>query len=186
VKWVNKINISGDGVIIVAADIDAEDRLPVIPRIGLSLEIPSGNSYITWFGKGPQENYIDRETAAAVGLYAMNINQFITPYIKPQENGNRSGIRWMSFAGKDGKGLEVKGKDLLSMSAWPWTSRQLEKAGHTFELTENDFITVNIDLKQMGVGGNDSWTMRAFPIQQYQIKPGHYSYSFLLKPLSSR
>jgi len=113
----------------------------------------------------------------------MHINEFITPYIKPQENANRTGIRWMRFTGTDGSGVEVVGKDLLSMSAWPWTMEQLEKANHTSELPANDFITVNIDMKQMGVGGNDSWTQRAFPLQQYQIKSAKYSYSFTLIPV---
>jgi len=182
-KWINKINVSGDGKISVSAEIEADKELPVIPKVGLTIQIPADYKNITWFGKGPQENYIDREYAAIVGLYSTNINEFITPYIKPQENANRTGIRWMKFEGIDGNGIEVDGKDLLSMSAWPWTMDQYENANHTNELPENDFITVNIDLKQMGVGGNDSWTMRAFPLQQYQIKPGKYSYSFSLLPI---
>lgn len=186
IKWINKIIVSVDGKISVNAEIEADKGLPVIPKVGLTIRIPSDYKNITWFGKGPQENYIDREYAAVVGLYSMNIDEFITPYIKPQENANRTGIRWMKFEGKDGNGLEVDGKDLLSMSAWPRSMDQYEKANHTNELPENDFITVNIDLKQMGVGGNDSCTMRDFPLQQYQIKPGKYSYSFTLLPLRSK
>lgn len=183
VKWINKIRISGDGILGVDAEIEADNGLPVIPKIGLTVQIPADYRTITWFGKGPQENYTDRETAAYVGLYSMDIREFITPYIKPQENATRMGIRWMRFTGADSNGLEVDGKDLLSMSAWPWTMDQIEKANHTNELPVNDFMTVNIDLKQMGVGGNDSWTMRAFPLQQYQIKPGKYTYSFTLNPV---
>lgn len=183
VQWVNKIRISGDGTIGVDAEIEADDGLPVIPKVGLMMQIPTDYKKITWFGKGPQENYTDREFASIVGLFEMHINEFITPYIKPQENANRTGIRWMRFTGTDGSGVEVVGKDLLSMSAWPWTMEQLEKANHTSELPANDFITVNIDMKQMGVGGNDSWTQRAFPLQQYQIKSAKYSYSFTLIPV---
>jgi len=183
VQWVNKIRISGDGTIGVDAEIEADNGLPVIPKIGLQMQIPADYKKITWFGKGPQENYTDREFASIVGLFEMNITEFITPYIMPQENANRTDIRWMRFGGKDGSGIEVDGKDLLSMSAWPWTMEQIEKAKHTSELPANNFITVNIDLKQMGVGGNDSWTQRAFPLQQYQIKPAKYSYSFNLIPV---
>jgi beta-galactosidase len=186
VKWINRIIVTGDGTLEVNADINAEESLPVIPKIGMTAQIPASYKNITWFGKGPQENYIDRQTAAEVGLYAMDINNFITPYIKPQENANRTGIRWMSFSGADGSGVMVEGVDLLSMSAWPWTADQLEIANHTNELPVNDFITINIDLRQMGVGGNDSWSQRAFPLNQYQIISGNYSYSFLLKPLSGR
>ena len=186
VKWINNVKISGDATISVDAKIEADNSLPVMPKIGMHIRIPAELKDIKWFGKGPQENYIDRETAAIVGLFEMNINEFITNYIKPQENSNRTDIRWMRFTGENGFGVEVKGKDLLSMSAWPWTVDQLEKANHPNELPVNDFITVNIDLKQMGVGGNDSWTQRAFPLPQYQIKPGNYSYSFTLKPVLTK
>jgi beta-galactosidase len=183
VKWINRIRVTGEGTIVVDADISADVDLPVIPKIGMTIRIPADYDNIKWFGKGPQENYIDRETAAGVGIYTMNINDFITPYIKPQENANRTGIRWMQLTDSGDNGLLVKGRDLLSMSAWPWTAEQLEIANHTNELPVNDFITVNIDLKQMGVGGNDSWSYRAFPLLQYQIKPGEYSYSFTMIPV---
>lgn len=182
VTWINRLLISGDGTIQVNAEVNAAGELPVIPKIGMSVHVPVSYRDITWFGKGPQENYIDRDNAAFVGLYTKNIDDFITPYIMPQENANRTGIRWMRFTNKSGSGLEVKGNNLLSMSVWPWTMDQLESASHTNELPENDFITVNIDLLQMGVGGNDSWTMRAFPLSQYQIKPGNYTYSFIMAP----
>lgn len=186
VQWINKVKITGDGIITVDAEVDADNSLPVIPKIGMTIQVPSDYNKITWFGRGPQENYIDREYAANVGLYTLGIKEFITPYIKPQENGNRTDIRWMSLTAKDGNGVEINGKNLLSMSAWPWTMAQIESVNHPNELPVNDFITVNIDLKQMGVGGNDSWTMRAFPLKQYQIKPGKYSYSFTLNPVKSK
>lgn len=186
VKWINKVKISGDGVLSVDAEVDADKDLPVIPRTGMTIQVPAGNNIITWFGRGPQENYSDRNYAAAVGLYTLGMNEFITPYIKPQENANRTDIRWMSLTGKDGSGLEVVGRELLSMSAWPWTMDQIESVNHPNELPVNDFITVNIDLKQMGVGGNDSWTMRAFPLKQYQINPGRFSYSFTLNPVKGK
>jgi beta-galactosidase len=183
VKWTNEIVVSGDGLIEVKAQIIADKSLPPIPKIGMSLLIPDACKTITWFGKGPQENYIDRNSAAAAGLYSMDINQFITPYILPQENANRTDIRWMKFSDPGGKGLEVRANDLLSMSAWPWTKEQIESAKHTNELPVNDFITINIDLKQMGVGGNDSWSRRAFPMEKYQIKPATYEYSFKMIPV---
>ena len=118
-----------------------------------------------------------------MGLYNAGLNDFITDYILPQENANRTDVRWMKLSDKDNNGLEIKGHDKLSVSAWPWSFKQLEQAKHTNELPSNDFITVNIDFKQMGVGGNDTWTMRAFPLEQFQIKPGKYKYSFSLSSL---
>lgn len=180
VKWTNKVRIDGDGLIIVNAAVDMDTTLPVVPKIGMSIQIPNEYNQITWFGKGPQENYIDRSYGAYVGLYSRDINEFITPYIMPQENANRTEVRWMKFADEDQKGIKIVGRNNLSMSAWPWTSEQIEKAQHTNELPSNNFIVVNIDLKQMGVGGNDTWTMRAFPLKQFQIKPGKYRYAFKL------
>ena len=156
VKWINRVKVTGDGTIGADADINAESDLPVIPKIGMTVQIPADYKNITWFGKGPQEN------------------------------ANRTGIRWMRFMETDGTGVLVKGRDLISMSAWPWTAEQLENANHTNELPVNYFITVNIDLKQMGVGGNDSWSFRAFPLLQYQIKPGKYFYSFTMTPVSGK
>jgi beta-galactosidase len=185
VKWTNNIVVNGDGSLNVSAEVDMDSNLPVVPKIGMSMQIPNEYKQITWFGKGPQENYIDRSSGAFVGLYNMDINDFIVPYVKPQENANRTEVRWMKLTGKDNIGVEIKGKENLSMSAWPWTYKQLETAQHTNELSFNDFITVNIDLKQMGVGGNDTWTMRAFPLEQFQIKPGKYNYSFTLNPVGN-
>ena len=180
VKWTNRININGEGIINVNAAIDMDTTLPVVPKIGMSIQIPNKYSRISWFGKGPQENYIDRSYGAYVGLYSHDIDGFITPYIMPQENANRTEVRWMRFENDDQSGIKITGRNHLSMSAWPWTYEQIEKAQHTDELLSNNFIVVNIDLKQMGVGGNDTWTMRAFPLKQFQIKPGKYRYAFEL------
>ena len=80
--------------------------------------------------------------------------------------------------------LVVNDTKLLSMSAWPYTQENLSAAGHTYDLKDPGFLTVNIDLIQMGVGGNDSWTIVAQPLEQYQIKSGDYEYSFYLTPFS--
>lgn len=187
VKWSNYITVNGGGSLNVNATVDMDTALPVVPKIGMSMQIPNDYSNITWFGKGPQENYIDRASGAFVGLYKMDINNFIVPYIKPQENANRTEVRWMKFTGEDRKGgIGIHGKNHLSMSAWPWTYEQIENANHTNELPVNDFITVNINLKQMGVGGNDTWTMRAFPLEQFQIKAGKYNYSFSLDSVTEK
>ena len=181
VTWTNTIRVYGDGSLGIRAVIDADPELPVIPKIGLGMQIPGEYSHISWFGRGPQENYIDRRDGSYVGLFEADITDFITPYIQPQENANRTDIRWMRFSKAAGPSVEIKANDLLSMSAWPWTTEQLETARHTNELPSNDFITVNIDLIQMGVGGNDTWTMRAFPVEKYRVKSGKYEYRFVLR-----
>jgi len=104
------------------------------------------------------------------------------PYAVPQENGNRTDVRWMSFTNKKSNGILVVADSLLSMSAWPYTDKMIETAGHTNKLKDAGFLTLNIDLVQMGVGGNDSWSDVAQPLDQYQIPAKDYKYSFFIVP----
>jgi beta-galactosidase len=138
---------------------------------------------ITWYGRGLLENYIDRNSGFDVGIYSQQIQDFMEPYVVPQENGNRTDVRWMQFSDKKkAKGLMVVADSLLSMSAWPYTEQNIVAARHTDKLKDASFITLNIDLKQMGVGGNDSWSDVAQPLEKYQIEANPYRYSFYLMP----
>ena len=110
-----------------------------------------------------------------------NIFDFMEPYAVPQENANRTSVRWMRLSDKE-NGLLIVADSLLSMSAWPYTEDNIENAKHTNKLKDAGHITLNIDLVQMGVGGNDSWSDVAAPLPQYQIRSGNYDYSFLLVP----
>ena len=116
----------------------------------------------------------------------MPIEQFMEPYVLPQENGNRTDVRWMSLSNRENLGLMVVADSLLSMSAWPYTEENINLAKHTNELHEAGFITLNIDMKQMGVGGNTSWPNDAAPIEKYQIIARPYHYSFWLLPLRKK
>jgi beta-galactosidase len=141
---------------------------------------------VSWYGKGELENYSDRSFGFPIAKYSLPLNQFIESYVKPQENGNRTEVRWMAFSTTQSqKGLLIvnDGKP-LSMSAWPYTQENLKGATHTFDLIDPGFITINIDLIQMGVGGNDSWSPVAQPLAKYQIASGNYDYSFYLMPFS--
>jgi beta-galactosidase len=115
-----------------------------------------------------------------VGLYDGTVSENIFTYARPQENGNKTDVRWMAFTNEQGEGLLVVGEPLLYMSAWPYTMEDLEKARHINELPVRDNITVNIDYKQMGVGGDNSWGARTHP--QYTLPAKAYSYKFILSP----
>ena len=142
---------------------------------------------IEYFGRGPLENYVDRRYGFDAGIYNQPITDFMEPYVVPQENGNRTDVRWMYLNNKKTKeGLMIVADSLLSMSAWPYTEQNIATAKHTNKLTDAGFITLNIDLIQMGVGGNDSWSDVAAPMEEYQIKPGRYKYSFYLVPVFSK
>ena len=116
-------------------------------------------------------------------MYTANVSDFYVPYIRPQEAGNKTDVRWFKLTTDTGAGLLVTGQPHLSISAWPFTMEDLEQAEHTFELRERDFITVNIDHKQMGVGGDNSWG--ALPHPEYSLPAKPYSYKFRLKPVKT-
>ena len=178
--------IQSSGIIKVDYNLKASNKLPNIPKVGMQMGVQRQFDQISWYGKGELENYCDRSFGFTVGKYSLPINQFTEPYIKPQENGNRTEVRWMAVSNAPkNKGLLVmKADKVLQMSAWPYTQANLNEAKHTFDLKDPGFLTLNIDLMQMGVGGNDSWSPVSQPIEKYQIPSGDYQYSFYLVPFS--
>jgi len=133
------------------------------------------------------ENYIDKNYGLDVGVYELPISKFDEPYVVPQENGNRTDVRWMNLQNETSKsGLLIVADSLLSMSAWPYTEENINQAKHTIDLKDPGFVTLNIDLKQMGVGGNDSWSNVGAPLKKYQIPAKNYSYRFYIKPYSGQ
>lgn len=103
-------------------------------------------------------------------------------YIRPQEYGNKEDVRWFTLTDTRGLGIKVTGVKPLSMSAWPWSMDDLDATSHSHELPERDFVTLNIDHMQMGVGGDNSWGHKVRP--QYSIPSGkNYDYSFVLMPV---
>lgn len=170
------------GVVKVDYTLIPLDDLPNLPKVGMHLGIRREYDQIRWYGKGPVENYIDKNHGFMAGIYQQPIDQFMEPYVMPQENGNRTDVRWMELMDKSGEnGLKIIADSLLSMSAWPFTAENINAAEHTYELEDAGFITVNIDLVQMGVGGNDSWSDVAQPLQQYQLPAKPYRYSYYIR-----
>ncbi|MFD2163854.1 glycoside hydrolase family 2 TIM barrel-domain containing protein [Paradesertivirga mongoliensis] len=179
--------VNGDGVIKVDYSLDVKPGLPNIPKVGMQGGIARGYDNISWYGKGPLENYIDRNYGFDAAIYSQNIYDFMEPYAVPQENGNRTDVRWMYLSDKNRtEGLLVVADSLLSMSAWPYTEENISTAKHTNKLKDAGFITLNIDLIQMGVGGNDSWSDVAAPLEHYQIPAKAYNYSFYLYPVKGK
>lgn len=175
--------INGSGGIKVDYQLKADPNLPDLPKVGMQMGIPRPYDQISYYGRGPYENYIDRNSGSEAGIYSQAIDQLMEPYVVPQENGNRTDVRWMLLSGKNGDGLMVAADSLLSMSAWPYTEQNIVAAKHTNKLKDAGYITLNIDLKQMGVGGNDSWSDVGEALDQYRIRAGDYHYSFYLSPV---
>ncbi|MDR0543613.1 MAG: DUF4981 domain-containing protein [Dysgonamonadaceae bacterium] len=167
-----------DGRIAVDFSLDIPDGAPSVPRIGLTFETDKSLQSVEWYGRGPLENYQDRKSGQAVGLYHSTIKEWITPYVRPQENANRCDIRRISFSNsRTALSFEAAGNP-FSVSAWPYTQETLESAAHNFELKEHVNNVVNIDCIQMGVGGDHSWG--APVMDKYQVKPGKYNYRFVI------
>jgi len=180
-KLLTTYDIYGTGDMVIDTSIHpAGGNLPDLPRFGMQMAIPGAFSAMTWLGRGPHESYWDRKTGAAVGLYSGTVSEQTHPYVRPQENANKTDVRWLMLTNADGAGLMAVGMPVLSVSAWPYSMDDLEKATHINELPTRDFITVNLDYKQMGVGGDDSWGARPHPEYTLPAKP--HAYRFRLKP----
>ncbi len=178
--------VYGNGIIHVNYNLETKPGLPNIPKIGMQMGIERSFDNIEWYGKGLGENYIDKNYGFDVGIYKLHLNDFMEHYAVPQENGNRTDIRWMLLSNNKQEGLLVVADSLLSMSVSPYTDENVQNAKHTNKLKDAGFINLNIDLVQMGVGGNDSWSNVAAPLEQYQIKAQPYNYSFYLLPYTKR
>ena len=174
--------INGNGVVKVDFSLNPRYPLPNLPKVGMQTGIERSYEQINWFGRGPMENYIDKRYGFDVKKYELSLPNFIENYAVPQENGNRTDVRWMSLSNPKQEGLLVVADSLLSMSAWSSTEAAIQQAKHTNKLVDAGYLTLNIDLVQMGVGGNDSWSDVAAPLEQYQIKSQPYRYIFYLLP----
>lgn len=198
-----KYQVYGNGDIRVEYQFvpGAAQPLPKIPRVGLALRLPQSFQFMEWFGRGPHESYADRKSSAAIGLYRGQIWDQFYAYTRPQESGNKTDVRRMRLSNEAGIGLEMYTEgEPLSCSAWPFAQEDLDfEAGeggeasasglvpnvskHGADIFPRDFVTWNIDLLQMGVGGDNSW---GAPVhEEYQI-PGDkvWTYSFWLLPVA--
>ncbi|WP_369047968.1 glycoside hydrolase family 2 TIM barrel-domain containing protein [Tenacibaculum sp. UWU-22] len=183
-KYTLKYLISDGGKITVEASFipGKNADLPELPRFGIQTRINKSLDSLNYFGLGPNENYIDRRKGERMGLFNYSIKNDYTYYVNPQESSNRTGVVWFTLKGNSNYGLTILGKQNLSISAWPYTMENIGKAMHTNELVADKYNTLNIDLIQMGVGGDDSWSMNAKPHPKYRIPAKSYQYSFTIIP----
>ena len=181
-KLITTYHVYGDGKIHVKNALLPGEGLPNIPRIGMQMKMPNRYATMKWYGRGSHESYWDRKTGAAVGTYKEKVTEPDHVYVRPQENGNRTDVRWMTLTDKLGRGIKITGMPLLSVSAWPYSMEDLAGAWHPYEIPERDFITLNIDYKQMGVGGDNSWGAKTHP--EYTLPAKEYEYEFVIEPMN--
>jgi beta-galactosidase len=185
-KHTTTYTVFGSGEVIVENRIEIGTAdLPELPRFGMRLRVPAGFESVEWFGRGPHENYWDRAASAFVGRYRSTARDLFVPYVSPQENGYRTDVRWVAIRDPKGRGLAFHGLDLIGFSALRYAIEDMTQKSrgtmHPVDLVERDFVEVNVDYRQTGVGGQNSWGAR--PLPKYTLGPRDYSYRFLMRPL---
>ena len=179
--------VQPDGAVRVTASIDMKDKaLPELPRFGMRVEVPRRFDQLRYYGRGPWENYSDRNTAALLGTYQDSVRRgFPDTYIRPQEYGYHTDVRWLSLTDAAGQGLRVEGAGQpISFSAIPFRTEDLDpglskKQQHPTDLKAHGQTWLHLDLAQRGVGGDNSWG--ALPHEPYRLLAKQYSYSYTLR-----
>ncbi len=185
-KYHTQYAIYGSGDIIIKNTFTPKEDLPELPRFGMTVIVPSEFENISWYGRGPHESYWDRKTGAAIGVYSGTVWDQYHPYVRPQENGNKTDVRWLALSNNEGFGLMAVGLPLLSASAHQFLMEELdyneEVQRHSNEIEPTEIISLNLDYKQSGVGGDNSWG--AVVHEEYTLPSKEYSYSFRIRPFS--
>ncbi len=181
-----EINTSGE-IKVTSALSDVKATLPPLPRFGTNLVLHDAFTAVEYFGRGPHENYQDRYTSALVGRYVTTVAELGFVYSRPQENGYRTDTRWVTFRDKNGLGVRIAGTSgLIGFNARHHYDSDLDPGEtkaqrHSIDVPQRDLISINIDTKQMGVGGDNSWG--AQPHHQYQLPAQDYQFSYVISPI---
>jgi len=156
------------------------DWIVPLPRAGTRLILPGSLDSVRWFGGGPGEAYADSRSAVTIDAHSATVDEMQTPYVYPQENGNRTGVRWAELRGRDGAGLRISGDPTIEFTARRWSTEDLDAAAHTSDLTARDSIFVNIDYAQHGLG---SAACGPGPLPAYVLEARPFTLAFTLEHL---
>ena len=166
------------GKVTVKLDYDPVKELGDMPEFGMITKLDTDYSRVRFYGLGPEENYIDRREGARLGIWDYRAAENLTPYLLPQECGNRTGVRWAEITDAKGQGLKLwlNGGEF---SALPFTPHEIENAAHGYELPPVSYTVLKMSARQMGVGGDDSWGARTHPEYLLDVsKPLSFEFSF--------
>jgi len=179
-------SIDMEGEVTMQATLYPGDSiLPDMPRFGFYMEMPGTFDNIEWYGRGPFENYVDRKTAAFVGLYRGKVAEQHVSYIRPQENGNKCDVRWMKLVDRKGYGLTFSAASTFEFTVQHYRPEDIAQKSrsssmHSVDIPNRDIVGIHLDLFQMGVGGNNSWGAR--PIEKYRYPAKEYTFELKIKP----
>ena len=182
-----KYIMTADGQLIVNQSLKAgenKDKKPHLFRFGMQMVMPEAYANIEYYGNGPEENYADRNNDQTIGFYTQKVADQYFPYIRPQESGNKTEVRYWRVLDGEGKGLEFYGTEALNATALNYLQSDLDDGWekdqrHSGDLTPRDFTVVSIDKKQFGLGSVNSWG--AWPRGEYQMPYGDYEYTFVMR-----
>jgi beta-galactosidase/evolved beta-galactosidase subunit alpha len=176
--------MGSDGSFTLKVRGDVQGKAPsTLPRIGFYGCMPGGLENIYWYGRGPGECYRDSKAGSPLGRYHSTVDALHFPYAVPQENGNRTDVRWVSFTGADGFGLRVEARETLNFTAHHYTLEDCIRAKHDSELPRREDIWFHLDHCHHGLGAA-SWGPDALP--QHRLEPGPFSFEWRLLPLGFR
>ena len=180
------IQAKGEMVVSQKMVVDESKEIPMMMRFGMNWILPEGFEKIEYYGRGPLENYQDRNYVSNVGLYKQSVKSQFYPYIRPQENGNHTDIRWFKILDAKGEGLMIESDSLLSMSALHYYDADLDDGDtkhqqHSGDLVPRKQTQLHIDYKQTGVGGINSWG--TWPLEKYRMDYKNYEFSFKISPI---
>lgn len=166
--------VYGDGFVKVELEYPGHDKLPLIPEMAMMIQMPKEYDTHIWYGKGPEENYTDRNEGSKYGLYQKQVVENMTPYLNPQECGNHTMVSMAKVQNVEEHGILLVG-EAMNVSVLPYKPEVLEAASHQYELPRSNRTVLRVSNYQIGVGGNDSWG--AMPLSNY-MKEGKEKMTF--------
>ena len=186
-RFIIRYRMAGDGTVATEAHfIPLQMDLPPPTRVGLAFTMPTRFTGLRWYGRGPQESYVDRKTGAAIGLWQGAIADQYHDYIRPQDTGNKVDVRWMELTAPGGRGLRVTADAPLAMNALAFPYEDLfRRPPGTWKSTDvvpHGHVTLLIDGGQAGIGGNTTWNASGRPLQRYRLTLAERSLGFRFRP----
>ncbi len=173
-----RYTLQPDGGVAVELRVICGGAQPLfLPRVGLTLTLPETLTQLAWYGRGPHESYADRKASAAIGLYTSTVAEQFVPYMKPQEHGNHTEVRWVRLTDGQGGGLLVLADETLDFSAHHYTSQDLTAATHTCNLTRRREVILNLDARQGGLGNG---SCGPGVLSSHMLRPGEFTFRFTL------
>jgi beta-galactosidase len=176
--------IDGTGRVEVTQRMTVPEGMAQMPEFATMLTMPADYDRVRWYGDGPEESYVDRREGARLGIYDRQVADMLTPYIRPQEAGNRTGVRWAEVTDAQGIGLRFEGEPTMEFSALSWTPAEIESALHPNELPPIHRTIVRPALMRRGVAGDDSWGSR--PLEKHRLPTGELVFRFAFRGVSGR